>query len=152
MAKDYRTTKHRKFLIQYHVILVCKYRKQLITKCGRLVKSYLERYAMKTNVDVEIVETDKDHIHILLCLNSLNFNMERWIIGFKQFTTNQLYYHAHPALVAYLKKHFWGKNTFWSDGAFVTSIGNVSEDIVRKYSTFYNQTKCDIIAPKKKRS
>jgi len=87
MSKDYRATKHRKFLVQYHVILVCKYRKQLMQKCERLIKSSLEIYTAKSNVEIEISETDKDHIHILLCLNSLNFNMERWIIGFKQFTT-----------------------------------------------------------------
>jgi len=51
----------------------------------------------------------------------------------RKFTTNQLYYHSHPVVVAYLKQHFWYKNTFWSDGAFVTSIGNVSEETVRKY-------------------
>ena len=133
MSKDYRTTKHRKFLVQYHVILVCKYRKQLMPKCEKLIKSYLEIYAAKTNIEVEIAENDKDHIHILLCLNSLNFNMERWIIGFKQFTTNQLYHNTNSRVVAYLKSHFWHKNTFWSDGAFVGSIGNVSQETIKKY-------------------
>ena len=40
MVKEYRTTKHRKFLVQYHVILVCKYRKHLLVKLGNVVKSY----------------------------------------------------------------------------------------------------------------
>jgi putative transposase len=101
-------------------------------KCGRLIKNYLEIYADRTGVEVEVAEVDKDHIHILLCLNSLDFNMEKWVVGFKKFTTNQLYYHSHPVVVAYLKRAFWYKNTFWSDGAFVTSIGNVSDDTVCK--------------------
>ena len=45
MAKDYRTTKHRKFLVQFHVVLVVKYRKQLMFKFERLIKSYLEIYS-----------------------------------------------------------------------------------------------------------
>jgi len=57
-------------------------------KFGRLIKSYLEIYSTQTNVDVEIAESDKDHFHILLCLNSLDFNIEKWIIGFKKYTTN----------------------------------------------------------------
>ena len=84
MAKEYRTTKHRKFLVQYHVILVCKYRKALMPKCGNLIKSYLRIYAEKMDVEVEIAEVDTDHIHILLCLKSLNFNIEKWIIGYKK--------------------------------------------------------------------
>ena len=133
MAKDYRTTKHRKFLIQYHVILVCKYRKQLMLKCGRLIKCYLEIYATKTNVEVEVAEVDRDHIHMLVSINSLDFNLEHWIVGFKRFTVNQLYHHTNPEVVSYLRKHFWYKNKFWSEGAFATSIGNVSEETVKKY-------------------
>jgi len=64
---------------------------------------------------------------------SLNFNIEKWIIGFKKFTTNQLYHHSSPKVVSYLRQHFWGKNTFWSDSDFVTSVGNVSDETVRKY-------------------
>ena len=86
MVKEYRTRKHRKFLVQYHVILVCKYRKHVLVKLGNIVKLYLEIYAAQTNIEVEIAEVDKDHIHILLCLNSLDFNIEKWIIGFKKYT------------------------------------------------------------------
>lgn len=33
----------------------------------------------------------------------------------------------------YLKKHFWKENTFWSDGYFACSIGQVSKDVIEKY-------------------
>ena len=32
-----------------------------------------------------------------------------------------------------LKKEFWKEHTFWSDGYFVCSIGNVSEKTIRSY-------------------
>ena len=32
-----------------------------------------------------------------------------------------------------LTKHFWKENTFWSDGYFACSIGQVSQDIIEKY-------------------
>lgn len=102
-------------------------------KCSRLIKSYLESYAKKTNVEVDVTEVAKDHLHMLLFLNSTDFNLERCIIGFKKCTTNQLYYYTNSTVVAYLKRHFWYKNTFWSDEAFVSSIGNVSDDTMRKY-------------------
>ena len=33
----------------------------------------------------------------------------------------------------YLRKHFWKEHTFWTDGYFVCSAGNVSEEMLRKY-------------------
>jgi putative transposase len=119
-------------LVQYHIILVCKYRHKLLDKLGELIKSLLVVFASKTNVVIEVVEVDTDHIHVLLNLNSLNFNVEKWIIQFKKYTTIQLYHHSSQSTVSYLRKFFWYKNTFWSDGAFVASIGNVSET-VKKY-------------------
>ena len=32
-----------------------------------------------------------------------------------------------------LKKHFWKEHTFWTEGYFVCSVGNVSEEVLRKY-------------------
>ena len=33
----------------------------------------------------------------------------------------------------YLRKHFWKGHTFWTDGYFACSAGNVSEEMLRKY-------------------
>jgi putative transposase len=33
----------------------------------------------------------------------------------------------------YLQKHFWKEQTFWSDGYFACSIGNVSKETIEKY-------------------
>ncbi|MBW9146583.1 IS200/IS605 family transposase [Clostridium sp. CM027] len=33
----------------------------------------------------------------------------------------------------YLKKQFWKERTFWSDGYFACSIGNVSKSTIEKY-------------------
>ena len=32
-----------------------------------------------------------------------------------------------------LKNHFWKEKTFWSDGYFAASIGNASNETVKKY-------------------
>ena len=33
----------------------------------------------------------------------------------------------------YLRKHFWKEHIFWTDGYFACSVGNVSEEMLRKY-------------------
>ncbi len=32
-----------------------------------------------------------------------------------------------------LQKHFWKENTFWTDGYFISSIGEVSVETLRHY-------------------
>lgn len=32
-----------------------------------------------------------------------------------------------------LKRYFWKERTFWSDGYFVCSVGNISEETLREY-------------------
>lgn len=39
----------------------------------------------------------------------------------KQISTNQLWKSYNKIL----KKHFWKEKTFWSDGYFVCSVGNI---------------------------
>lgn len=33
----------------------------------------------------------------------------------------------------HLRKHFWKEHTFWADGYFVCSVGNISEEMLKKY-------------------
>ena len=47
----------------------------------------------------------------------------------KSYTT----YHIWERYPNYLRKHFWKEHTFWTDGYFACSVGNVSEEMLRKY-------------------
>ena len=47
----------------------------------------------------------------------------------KQETTNRIW-KIEPR---YLAKHFWKERTFWTDGYFVSTIGEVSEETIRRY-------------------
>jgi putative transposase len=33
----------------------------------------------------------------------------------------------------YLRKQFWKEHTFWRDGYFACSVGNVSEEMLKRY-------------------
>lgn len=47
----------------------------------------------------------------------------------KSYTT----YYIWKRYPDYLRKHFWKEHTFWIDGYFVCSVGNVSEEMLKKY-------------------
>lgn len=74
------------------------------------------------------METDKDHIHILLQYNPTD-SIKNIVSLLKQKST----YMAWKEYNNMLKKHYWKEHTLWSDGYFAVSIGMVSQTIIEQY-------------------
>ena len=127
---EWKSNSHSKFLLQYHIIFVCKYRKKLlIDDCiSNEIKQLSFDICSKHNIAIKEMETDKDHIHYMI-ETIPNVNLSNVIKMMKSYTT----FHIWKNHKRYLSKHFWKENTFWTDGYFVCSIGNVSEKQLRKY-------------------
>ena len=125
-----KSTNHSKHLLQYHLILVCKYRKQLLVdeNISNKIKELSLEIAKRKNVEIHYMETDRDHIHYMIETRP-NINLSQFVNNLKSFTT----YHIWKCFEEYLTKHFWKERTYWSDGYFLTSIGNVSEATLKKY-------------------
>ena len=72
----------------------------------------------------------KNHIHILVQYNPMQSILEivRWI---KQISTYRIWRKNDNYI--YLTEHFWKEKTFWSDGYFACSIGNISKETIQKY-------------------
>ena len=68
MQKEYQSKNHSKFLIKYHIIFVCKYRRQVLKNVvlDESVKQVLFDIANESDFNIEVMETDKDHVHILV--------------------------------------------------------------------------------------
>ena len=47
----------------------------------------------------------------------------------KSYTT----YYIWKKSQSFLGKYYWKEKTFWTDGYFISSIGNVSESTLEKY-------------------
>ena len=125
---EYETKSHCKYLIALHLILVVKYRKQLLKgDVGDFVKQKITKIAERSEFNIEEIEVVKDHIHILLTI-SPNISVASYVRRIKQSTTQSLW-----SRFKWFKKQFWVKKTFWSDGYFVCSVGNAAADTIRKY-------------------
>ena len=64
---NYITTNRSKHYLKCHLIFVCKYRKKLLT--GQLnedVKQILKSIANNSDFEIEVFESDIDHIHFLI--------------------------------------------------------------------------------------
>lgn len=130
MDTKYRSKGHCKFLLRYHLILVCKYRLKLMSasNISSDIKKLSEQIAKKHNVDIWYLESDKDHIHYMIEVEP-NTNLANFVKTLKSYTT----YHIWKKYPNYLRKCFWKERTFWSDGYFIVSIGEVSSDTLKEY-------------------
>lgn len=60
---DDETKNHAKFLILYHLIFVCKYRKKLLNTYGSSIKTLFAEIATTSDFSIEQMEVDQDHTH-----------------------------------------------------------------------------------------
>ena len=62
----YQTKNHSKFLLSYHVIFVCKYRKKLLDILGNQIKMIMNGVADRCDFEIIEMEVDQDHIHLMI--------------------------------------------------------------------------------------
>lgn len=125
---DYVSENHSKYLIMCHLIFVCKYRKSLLLKFGDFIKKEFYRIESISDFNIVEMEVDVNHIHILVKYKP-KISILQIVRKLKQVSTINIWkLHQEE-----LKTHFWKENTFWSDGYFACSIGNVSKETIEKY-------------------
>ena len=125
---NYKSKNHSKYNIKYHLIFVCKYRKKLLIKYGEEIKQIMKDISYKYDFDIIEMEVDKDHIHLMI--DSVPKLSPLMIVRvLKQQSTITIYGKYYKEL----KKHFWVENTFWTDGYFCSSIGEVSSVTLKIY-------------------
>ena len=108
---------------------MCKYRKKLlINNFDNIVKNIILEISYRSNFIIDILETDEDHIHMLISYPP-KFSVTSIVRKLKQETTINLWKN-YPK---FLSKHFWKEHTFWSDGYFACSIGQANPEIIKLY-------------------
>ena len=129
MDSRYNRHNRRKYSLKVHIVLVTKYRKQLLK--GSItddVKQEILDIANTRGYKIIAIETDKDHIHFLLSYGTADRVCDIVKIV-KQATT----YHLWHKYSSILSKQYWREKTFWSDSYFDCSVGGVSSATIKKY-------------------
>ena len=129
MDNRYYRHNRRKYSLKVHIVLVTKYRKQLLQgSIADDVKQKILDIANTRGYEIIAMETDKDHIHFLLSYDATDRVCDIVKIV-KQETTYNLWQKYNSVL----SKQYWKKKIFWSDGYFACSIGEVSSATIQKY-------------------
>jgi putative transposase len=126
--KNYKSKNHSKFILTYHIIFTCKYRKKLLIKYGEDVKRIMYDISKRYDFDIKEMEVDKDHIHMMIS-SVPKISPLQIVRVLKQQSTIQMW----RIYTSELKKQYWKENTFWTDGYFVSTIGEVSSKTLKHY-------------------
>ena len=118
---------HSVFLLQYHLVFVVKYRRQVFDDgISSRAKEIFEYIAPNYNITLEEWNHDKDHVHILF-RGQPNSEISKFINAYKS-ASSRLIKKEYPEI----KKHLW-KDMFWSQSYCLISTGGVTVDIIKEY-------------------
>ena len=129
MDSRYNRHNRRKYSLKVHIVLVTKYRKQLLKdSIANDVKQEILDIAYTRGYEIIAIETDKDHIHFLL-----SYDTADRVCDIVKIVKQETTYHLWQKYSSVLSKQYWKEKTFWSDGYFAYSIGEVSSATIQKY-------------------
>ena len=129
MDSRYNRHNRRKYSLKVHIVLVIRYRKQLlIGSIADDVKQKIFDIANSRGYEIIAIETDKDHIHFLL-----SYDTADRVCNIVKIVKQETIYHLWQKYSSVLSKQYWKEKIFWSDGYFACSIGEVSSATIRKY-------------------
>ena len=129
MDNRYNRHNRRKYSLKVHIVLVAKYRKQLLKgSIADDVKQKILDIANTRGYEIIAMETDKDHIHFLL-----SYDATARVCDIVKIVKQETTYYLWQKYNSVLSKQHWKKKIFWSDGYFACSIGEVSSATIQKY-------------------
>ena len=105
----WKSKNRHKYLLQYHIIFVCKYRKKLLMskQISDDIKQFSYEICQKHKVIIRYMEADKDHIHYMIETEP-TMSISKIVNLMKSYTT----YHIWKRYPDYLRKHFWKEHNY----------------------------------------
>ncbi|MBM7556627.1 IS200/IS605 family transposase [Halanaerobacter jeridensis] len=128
MNNNYKSLSHCKYLVQYHLVWCPKFRFEVIN--GNIKKSLKNIFAdicNKYQYGILELEVMPDHIHIFLSAKPTVAPTDI-VRTLKSISAIKLF-KEYPKL----KKFYARCGSLWSKGYFVSTIGNVSSQTIKRY-------------------
>ena len=115
-----------KWKCQYHIVFIPKYRKKVLYgQLKRDVRDILTALCKYRDVEIISGAVCSDHVHLSLSIPpKLSISS---FMGYLKGKSTLMIYDRHPNL-----QSKWDK-AFWARGYYVATIGNVTEEAIKKY-------------------
>jgi putative transposase len=118
---------HSVYSLNYHLVLVTKYRKKVFNEeISERLKDIVFNISQNFQVNVLNQEVNQDHVHILF-KSKPTLDIPKYINSLKGVSSRYLRKEFEE-----IKKKLWGKS-FWSPSYCLISSGQVSLDVLIKY-------------------
>ncbi|EMW5544899.1 IS200/IS605 family transposase [Enterococcus faecium] len=121
------TNNHSVFLLYYHLVLVTKYRRQVIdNEISNYAKAIFERISESYHITLVEWNYDKDHVHIMFKAQPKT-ELTKFINAYKS-ASSRLIKRDYPRI-----KQFLWKEMFWSKSFCLLTTGGAPVDVIKKY-------------------
>lgn|SRR5699024_3267157 len=125
---EYNSSGHSKYLVQYHIIWCPKFRFEVLTGgIDKAMKGIIKNIAKDYMYSIKALEIMPDHIHLFVSTKPTVAPTDV-VRTIKSITAIKLF-EEFPEL----KKFYSRSGSLWSKGYFVSSVGNVNEETIKKY-------------------
>ena len=125
---QYYVNRHSCFLLQYHLVLVTKYRKKVFNKdMEGYLSSFISSMMEKNDCNLMEINYHGDHVHILF-ETPVTLNLPNFINGLKSTSSRMI----RRRFSEYLKQ-FFGKPVFWSHSYFICTVSEHTTQVVQEY-------------------
>ena len=119
---------HCVYHCDYHIVLVTKYRKEVLSKgifayFSKKLAEVTEHYPL---IWFKAINHDKDHIHLHMSIPP-TMRVGEAVGIIKQNTSRGL-----KRKFPFLREVYWGTEGIWSEGYFVSTVG-IDEAYIQKY-------------------
>lgn len=119
---------HHVFRLMYHFVWIPKYRHKVFDEPYRTKsKDIIHKIGYDYNIEIVELEIPRDHIHMVVRSEPKSCPSE--IMQIIKSLSARTFFKLYPDVK---KKYFWG-GKLWTQSFFVETIGNASEDVIRKY-------------------
>ena len=124
---ELESNNHSVFYINYHLILVVKYRRRVINdEISNRLKEIFEKISPNYNISVTEWNHDIDHVHILFKAQP-NSELSKFINAYKS-ASSRLIKKEYPQI----KNKLW-KEYFWSRSFCLITTGGATIETIKKY-------------------
>ncbi len=118
---------HSVFSLNYHLVLVVKYRRKVINDAiSSRLKEIFEYIQESYNIRIQEWNHDKDHIHVLFSAHP-NSEISKFLNAYKS-ASSRLIKKEYPQI----RDKLW-KEAFWSKSFCLITTGGAPLEVVRQY-------------------
>ena len=123
---DDNSLAHTKWKCQYHIVFIPKYRKKILYgKVKNDVREIIRTLCGYKKVEIIEGAVCIDHVHLCLSIPPKMSIAE--FMGYLKGKSALMIYDRHPEI-----GDKWDRS-FWARGYYVSTIGNVDEETIKKY-------------------